>query len=138
MFIELLIAALAIAVAAGLWLVLRWYRANQELARAARRSRQAAATLECVAGAYLAWAADDTETASPTLVALLGREGASLAGLLKLFDDTTAARLAGLVAALHGRGEEFSETLQAAAGRAFRLDGRRARTARSTCCRSPT
>ena len=49
--------------------------------------------------------------------------------MLKLFDDTTAARLAGLVAALHGRGEEFSETLQAAAGRAFRLDGRRARTA---------
>ena len=126
---ELLIAALAIAVVAGLWLALRWYRANQDLARLRRQSRQTAATLECVAGGHLARAADGTEVASPTLVALLGQEGTSLAGLLKLFDDTTAARLADLVAALHGRGEDFSETLQAAAGRAFRLDGRRARTA---------
>ena len=138
MFTQVLIAALAIVVAVALWLALRWYGADQAADRLSEQARRGAAMLDCVAGGYLTWADGEGdpvgngrgETASPSLTALLGDRHASLAGLMALFDPATVARLDNLVEALHGRGEEFSETLATAdRTRTFRLDGRRARTA---------
>ena len=122
---------LLLALVAG-WFVaaiILWRQVAAARAAATARDRLAA-TLTSAPGGYISWIAGAQETVSAGLAAMVGIDAsAGYAGFLELFADSDRQSLDQKVEGLRRRGEEFSVTLLTIdAGRALRLNGRRART----------
>ena len=127
-----LVVLLAVSAA---YCTLRWAAVRRRLRGFAGDLLVHRATLATVPGAYIVWLRDGGEQASPGMAAVLRASDSEVAasgfaGLVEQFDDGDRDKLAGLVAGLRTRGEEFTTTLLTIdAGHAIRLDGRRARDA---------
>jgi signal transduction histidine kinase len=101
----------------------------RRLRRLQRDQERLDATLATVPGGFVIWGSDSAPSVSSGLAEILPEGASGFEDFLEMFGDADRLRLVRLVDGLYTRGEEFSLTLLTIdAGRALRVDGRRARS----------